>query len=163
MNIHVMNAVAMEPKNQENGPQETNHVLELSGDIAAVQNWASKKLAYIAAAVAAGAVPPAVDVPNENLADWNDYVQATWTYRLAAYQAIPDAGTPIDTAGLDRAINKLITVERHFLKSMGFFYKEIGASWGFYRMKNESNWARRWERVMQAAAAQAEAEAEASE
>ena len=146
MNLAVMTAVTIEEKNKANP-------LELSNDITAVHNWSSKKLAYIAAAVEAEAVPATPELPAEHQANWDDYVRDTWTHRLNGYRSIPDAATPMPASNLDRAVDKLMTVERHFLKSMGFYYKEVGRSWGFYRHQNDPLFNRRWERAVQFAAA----------
>ncbi|PVY27706.1 hypothetical protein C7458_11092 [Williamsia muralis] len=72
---------------------------------------------------------------------------------VAGYRPIPDAATPATIAERERAIGKLLTVERHFLKSMGFYYKEVGHSWDFYRIKNDRLFDRRWDRAVQIAAA----------
>lgn len=146
MNLAVMHAVLIEEKNKTSP-------VELASDITAVHNWSSKKLAYIAAAVDSGALPAAEALPEENQDDWNDYVKDTWAYRLAGYRTIPDAATPATAGDLDRAIAKLMTVERRFLKSMGFYYKEVRNSWGFYRIKDDRLFDRRWERAVRVAAA----------
>ena len=146
MNLAVMYAVQVEEKNKTSP-------LELSSDITAVHNWSSKKLAYIAAAIASGVLPAAEALPEENQDDWSDYVKDTWAYRLAGYRSIPDAATPATAGDRERAIGKIMTVERHFLKSMGFYYKQVGNSWGFYRIKNDRLFDRRWERAVQIAAA----------
>lgn len=130
MNMAVIHAVVVEEKNKTS-PEE------LSSDIAAVHDWSSKKLAYIAAAIDSGALPATEAVPAEHRVDWDDYVKDTWTHRLNRYRAIPDAATPMSSSDRRRAADRLLTVERHFLKSMGFYYKQVGRSWGFFRIKND--------------------------
>lgn len=103
MNLAVMTAVAIEEKNKSNP-------LELSNDITAVHNWSSKKLAYIAAAIDAEAVPATPELPAEHQSNWDDYIKDTWTHRLNGYRSIPDATTPMAASDLDRAVDKLMTV-----------------------------------------------------
>ena len=104
-------------------------------------------MAYIAAAVAAGVIPETVDVPTEHQVDWVDYLEGTWSHRLAAYRQAPDASSPASADQLRRIVAKLITVERHYLTAMGFFYREYRNTWGFHRRKDNSLFDTRFERA----------------
>ncbi|MCX2966479.1 MULTISPECIES: hypothetical protein [Gordonia] len=139
VNLDVMEAVV--------DKTNANDVERLAGDIAAVHNWSSKKMAYIAAAVAADAMPGTVDVLTEQQVDWADYLEGTWSHRLAAYRLAPDASSPASADQLRRIVAKLLTVERHYLTAMGFFYREYRDTWGFHRRKDNSLFAARFERA----------------
>lgn len=126
-----------------------NDVEKFAGDIAAVHNWSSKKMAYIAAAIVGGATSQAANVPAENQADWSDYIKSTWSHRLAAYKQAPDAASPASLDHLRRLVAKLVTVERHYLKAMGFFYREYRDTWGFHRRKDNALFDARIRRAVQ--------------
>ena len=104
-------------------------------------------MAYIAAAVAAGVIPETVDVPTEHQVDWVDYLEGTWSHRLAAYRQAPDASSPASADQLRRIVTKLMTVERHYLTAMGFFYREYRNTWAFHPRKDNSLFNARFERA----------------
>ncbi|OZC80525.1 hypothetical protein CH274_15245 [Rhodococcus sp. 06-418-5] len=140
VNLQVMSAVVDETN--KNDPEK------LAGDITAVHDWSSKKLAYTAAAVTSGALVEPPRVPAEYLEDWTDYLKSGWSHRQAGYRPAPDAATPASAHQLQGLVGKLMTVERHYLNAMGFFYREYHGTWGFHRRKDDRLFDARWARAV---------------
>lgn len=98
---------------------------------ARVLDWSTKKLAYFAAAVNAGALTiDAAALAEDPRADWEGYVEPNWSHRLAGLAKVPGVLEPVDAAQLSKAVDRLAVVERHYMKSMGLSFKKIGAEWG---------------------------------
>lgn len=142
VNIGEMSAVVDEAN--INDPEK------LAGDITAVHDWSSKKLAYVAAAVAGGALTENVHVPAKQQADWADYLKKGWPHRLAAYGDAPDATSLMPAERRRKVVAKLVTMERDYLQALGFFYREYHGAEGFYRRKDEQLFDARWSRAVQA-------------
>lgn len=140
VNLDVMSALVDEANKNDPG--------KLAGDITAVHNWSSKKLAYTAAAIAGGALAEPASVLAKHQEDWVDYIKSGWSHRLAGYRQAPDAATPASAEQLRRLVAKLMTVERHYLNTMGFFYREYLGTWGFHRRKNDRLFDARWNRAV---------------
>ncbi|MFI8659742.1 hypothetical protein ACIGKR_07110 [Rhodococcus qingshengii] len=140
VNLGVMSAIV--DKSNMNDPEK------LARDITAVHDWSSKKLAYTAAAVAGGALAEPASVPAKNQEDWADYIKNGWSHRQAGYREAPDAATPTGAEQLQRLVTKLMTVERHYLNTMGFFYREYLDTWGFHRRKDDRLFESRWNRAV---------------
>jgi hypothetical protein len=137
----------------------------LAREIIRAQDWSSKKLAYLAAAINAGELPAFTvgDLPPEHRADWNDYIAATWSYRLAGYAKVPDALAAVTVGSLAKAVDRLAVVERHYLRSMGFHYKELRAGWGFYRVKDDRLFDERMARAVEEVARRQATEEDAAD
>lgn len=140
VNLGVMSATVDEEN--KNDPEK------LARDITAVHDWSSKKLAYTAAAVAGGVLTESVSVPAKYQEDWADYIKSGWSYRQAGYRKAPDAATPAGPEQLQMLVAKLMTVERHYLNTMGFFYREYLGTWGFHRRKDSRLFDARWNRAV---------------
>ena len=139
LNCELMNAL-LDPASSD--------VEKLHHAVLSTQDWLTKHLAYVAA-YNSSPTPDLSALSNHSRQNWDDYIAAHWGKRVAFYENIPDARTPLDASELDSILMTAIDIEADLLISLGFRLSDggHGQRYAFRRISSDAQCDRRLQRA----------------